>query len=397
MHTLSFSYCFPNSRRPTWGVFVLQRLAAVSRRTDLVIASPVPVFPLWSRLRGGLPAPVEAHGGLTVHYPRWFYVPGVLKTLDARLYARGIRRWVDRQCRRRRPDLLDAHFIWPDGVAVARLARDRGIPYVITLRGGVWVYLKKPGIQSQCLDALQGAAAVISLSDSMTELCRAMGATSTTYRTVHNGVNRDLFFPADRQEARRTLGLPEGVPLVLCVAYFEKRKGILELVQAMARQDERAHLVLVGSQASDEPKYYTDVRQAIARLGLAERVTLAGQQPHARIPSFFQAANVTVLASYWEGCPNAVVESLGCGTPVVATPVGAVPELIRPGVNGEIVRVQDVDSLAEGIRRVLARDWDPGQLSRTVESWDDVAARVHDVWKEALGEGSADAVSRDNS
>lgn len=384
MNVLSFSYCFPSSLRPTWGVFVLQRLAALAKQVDLEVASPVPVFPLWNRLRGGLPAPVEEHGGLTVHYPRWFYVPGVLKTLDGRLYARGIRRWFDARCRADRPDLLDAHFVWPDGVAVSHLARRAGLPYVVTLRGGVNVYLKKPRIRPQCLEALRGADAIISLSDSMVRACQNLGVTSPTYHVVHNGVNRDLFFCADKHEARQRLDLPEGLPLVLCVAYFEKRKGILELVQAIAQQDERVRLVLVGSPAPDEPDYYADVRRMIARLDLTGRVLLAGHQPHGRIPSYFQAADLTVLASYWEGCPNAVVESLGCGTPVVATPVGAVPEIIRPGVNGEIVRVRDPDSLAKGITRALAREWDPEQISRTVDSWDEVAARVLAVWNRVL-------------
>jgi glycosyltransferase involved in cell wall biosynthesis len=100
-----------------------------------------------------------------------------------------------------------------------------------------------------------------------------------------------------------------------------------------------------------------------------------------------RAANATVLASYWEGCPNAVVESLGCGTPVVATPVGSVPEIVVPGENGQIVPARNVEALAVALEEVLARDWASEKLSRGVRSWEDVAESVYTVFQDALSGG----------
>ena len=93
-----------------------------------------------------------------------------------------------------------------------------------------------------------------------------------------------------------------------------------------------------------------------------------------------------MLASYWEGCPNAVVESLACGTPVVATPVGSVPEMISSGKNGQIVPLYDVSALSQAIRSVLNQRWAPEEVSRTVCSWQEVAGRVENVFSEALQE-----------
>lgn len=380
MRVLSFSYCFPNQAQPTWGVFVAQRLEALARRVELQVVSPMPVCPPLTSFRPS-PGPVrDTWRGLKVYRPRFWYVPKLFKSADARLYARGLRRWLRRLVAEWRPDMLDAHFIWPDGVAVGLLARELGVPYTITLRGGVWVYLKRPRIRPQCVEALNGARHVISLSDSMADACRQSGATRPRYHTVPNGVNREMFHAGSRSEAREALGLPRDLPLVVCVAYLEERKGILELIHALAQLPEQVRLVLVGSKAPDEPRYYDGLMRAIADLGIDQRVMFMGQQPHDRIPLYFRAANVSVLASYWEGSPNAVVESLGCGTPVVATPVGSVPEQVHDGYNGYVVPMKDPDALAKALGEALHRKWDADALSSSVMSWDQVAGKVDAVF-----------------
>ncbi len=387
LNVLSFSYCFPHAAAPAWGVFVEQRLAALARRpgVELQVVSPVPSFPLVTRWRRGrVPAEEQWHG-LTVHRPHFFSVPGVLKALDARLYARGLRRkledgsWKLADGERWRPDVLDAHFVWPDGVGVALLARRLGLPYVVTLRGGLWVSFLNPRIKEQSIRALQDASAIISLSESMVDACCELGVPREKFTVVHNGVDRSIFSMGDKIEARRRLGLPLDKRLVVCVAYYQERKGILELLRALSSLPPDVQLVLVGSKVAHQSGFYRKVFVEIERLGLGARVRHEGQQPHARIPDYFRAADVTVLASYWEGCPNAVIESLACGTPVVATPVGAVPEIIVPGRNGEMVPPRNAEALAAAIDKVLHRHWVQEDLCRTVKSWDAVAEEVERV------------------
>jgi teichuronic acid biosynthesis glycosyltransferase TuaC len=339
----------------------------------------VPVFPIVSRLRSKLPPAKDVVGGLTVHYPRFLYFPRILKKLDGWLYGRGLTPWVRHFCRNGCPDLLDAHFEWPDAVGVSHIAKALGFPYVITLRGALWVYFRNENIKQQCLRALHGAAAIVSLSHSMAQVCRDLGVPPEKIAVVHNGVNRALFHPGDKQEARRKLNLPLEGRLVVCVSYYQRRKGIMELVRAIAGLPENVRLALVGSKVAREAAYYSDVLREIERLGLSRRVLRVGHEPHEKIPDYFRAADVSVLASYWEGCPNAVVESLACGTPVVATPVGSVPEIVVPGENGRIVPVGDVDALKDALHGILHRDWPPEKLSRTVKSWDEVAKNVHDL------------------
>lgn len=388
MRVLSFAYCFPSGENPTWGVFVLQRLEALAKQVDLEVASPVPVFPLVTRLRQRLPEPVEVVRGLTVHHPRFFYVPGVLKHLDGYFYGRGCEGWMTEYVRRRRPDLLDAHFVWPDGVGVARLARRFEIPYVITLRGKILEHMQFPKDRRQCAERC-GAAAVISVSGPMADVAADMGVPRDCLHVIPNGVDLERFAPRDRLEARRALGLPLDGRLLVTVAHLKVTKGHGEVVEALARLPADVRLVIVGGDL-DRGQYRAALAGTIRRLGLGDRIDLVGRQPYDRVPLYLSAADVVVLASYREGCPNVVLEGLASGRPVVATRVGAVPDLVFAGENGVMVPVRDAGALADGLAEVLARSWsaEAVRASRSVRSWEDVAAQVKQVFDQVVSDGS---------
>lgn len=386
MNLLSFSYCFPHAAAPTWGVFVQQRLAAMARRADLQVVSPVPTFPLLARLRG-TPGPVEgAWDGMTVHRPRFFYFPGVLKSLDARLYAAGVHRRLARVVDEFKPDILDAHFIWPDGVAVGRLAKKLGISYTITLRGKLYPCLNSPSQKRQCAEALRNAAAVISVDRRMADVARELGAADDRLHVIPNGVDLAHFQLGDQAAARSELQLPADARLLVSVAHLGERKGHCETVRALSRLPEDVQLILVGGDSAAHSGGKQQLIELADSLGVRERVLFVGKQPYELIPRYFQAANASVLASWREGCPNVVLESLACGTPVVATDVGAVPMMIEDGRNGRIVPVRDPERLAEAIRTVLDSDMSPEQMrsSPSVRSWDDIAGDVLDVFEQAV-------------
>lgn len=376
MKILSFSYCFPNRDNPTWGMFVYQRLAALGKLEELRVCSPVPWFPL---LAGGgwqKGANAEEWQGLTVYRPSFFYVPRFLKNSDAYCYARGLRRWLTEMCRSWQPDVLDAHFVWPDGVGVALLARSLGIPYVITLRGKLYECLKVPSQTRQCAAALQGAAAVISVSSRMAEEARQLGVPDERVHVIPNGVDRESFRPRDKGECRHRLGLPETGRLLVTVAHLGHRKGHHETIRALAKLPEDVRLVIVGGAAQGGT---VAGLQAVAReAGVAQRLILPGPQPYERMPHYFAAADASVLASYREGCPNAVLESLACGTPVVATDVGAVPDILPVPQAGRIVPPQQVEPLQAALAEVLDTRWNTDEVvaQSRVQSWDEVGEKV---------------------
>lgn len=118
-------------------------------------------------------------------------------------------------------------------------------------------------------------------------------------------------------------------------------------------------------------------------MGVGDRLILPGSQPYDRIPLYFGAANGSVLASYREGCPNAVLESLACGIPVVATDVGAVPDILPVPEAGRIVPVRQEGPLCDAIAELLDREWKPDEVVRRsgVRSWKRVAEEVRLVFQ----------------
>lgn len=247
MKVLSFSYCFPNPDNPTWGIFVYQRLAALAQHTELKVCSPVPWFPLLSKAAGQTNG--ESWGNLPVFRPHFFYIPKFLKSRDGRFYAGGMRPWFESLNQKWQPDILDAHFVWPDGVGVALLAQRFQLPYVITLRGKLYECQKDNNQTRQCAKALQGAHAVISVSSRMGKEAILLGTDPKKLAVIPNGVDLEHFRVRDKLECRKKLNLPESGRLLVSVAHLGQRKGHHEVIEALSALPHDVRLVIVGGEA----------------------------------------------------------------------------------------------------------------------------------------------------
>ncbi len=172
---------------------------------------------------------------------------------------------------------------------------------------------------------------------------------------IHNGLNAPADVQTTREERRRALlaelGLGAGVKLIGSVAGLKPVKGhryLIEAAAAVMKTDPRVHLVLVG-----EGELRDEISAQAARLGVSARLHLLG----ARTDSAQLAAafDLVVLASLHEGLPNAVMEAMVAGSPVVATAVGGVPELIRDGETGYLLPPADAEALARRIEFALSQ------------------------------------------
>jgi glycosyltransferase involved in cell wall biosynthesis len=330
----------------------------------------------------------EEQEGTTVLHPRFLSLPGVAKWADGLLLALSALPAVWRLRRDFPFDVIDAHFGYPEGVAAALLGRLFGVPVVLTLRGSEVRIERDLLRRPQLAWALRAAGRVIAVSQELADLAVRLGLPRARVKVIGNGVDPDLFRPLDRAACRRELGIAGGGPFLLTVGTLSERKGAHLVIDAMALLSDRLpglRYLLVGGAGAEGAEGEALARRA-ARRGIAERVLFAGARPPAELPLWYGAADLFVLPSSLEGCPNVVVEALACGTPVAATPAGSVPELLADPEVGTIVPRRDAESVAAAIASSLARPWDRARVSREARarSWEVVGREVGEEIAAAL-------------
>lgn len=204
-----------------------------------------------------------------------------------------------------------------------------------------------------------GADAVVAPSPALHALALQAGLAPGRVRRIDNGVDLERFRPADpaqRANARAALGLPTSGPLAVCVGHFAADKGQLALLEAWARGVGRIGvLAFVGAEASTNPEvdaaYAVAVREAAARLGLADRVAFLGHRED--VAECYRAADLFAFASRREGQPNALLEAMASGLPsaVVRLP-GITDDLLADGRSGLLAEPGDGDGLAQALARL---------------------------------------------
>jgi D-inositol-3-phosphate glycosyltransferase len=175
-------------------------------------------------------------------------------------------------------------------------------------------------------------------------------------RVIPGGVDLELFQPRPRLEARAALGMPAEQKTLLFVGRIQRLKGLEVLLRAFAQlSDLDARVLIVGGQptTTHETREITRLEHLAERLGVAERVTFGGAVPHERLPLYYAAADVTVMPSSYESFGLVAVESLACGTPVVATRVGGLTSIVRDGETGFLIPWRDPALFADRLRTLL--------------------------------------------
>jgi glycosyltransferase involved in cell wall biosynthesis len=383
LRVLTMTTLYPSAVHPRHGIFVETRLRKLLEcaPVDLRVIAPVPWFPVtWSmagRFATYAATPIgEERNGIAVKHPRFLSIPGMgtaTKPLALALAALGAARELLNDgwsC-----DVIDAHYLYPDGVAAAILSRRLGRPFVLTARGSdVNVLAQRTGPRRRILDALQRAGRVIAVSENLKAALVRIGVSAANVEVLRNGVDTNLFVPVARDAARARLGVGDE-PMIVSVGNLVEEKGH-ELVLRAARHIEGSRVIVVG-QGPERSRL-----GALAdRIGLGSRVQFIETMPQAQLASIYSAADVLALGSTREGWPNVLLESMACGTPVVATAVGGVREIVAAAVAGEVVTDRSEESLAAAIRRVLGRRAERSAVRAYASqfSWDPVVRHYHEI------------------
>ncbi len=354
LRLLTYTSLYPNAVQPTFGVFVetrLRHLVASGRATSQVVA-PVPWFPFESRCfpiyseYARMPREEQRHG-LRVMHPRYFLIPKIGMNVAPRLLYAATAPLVARLVAGEPGvDLIDAHYAYPDGVAAAWLGRRFGLPVVLTVRGSdVNVLSHYDAPRRKILATVRSVAGLITVSRGLKDRLVELGVADQHIVVLRNGVDLRVFQPVDKDVAMRALGLDGHV--ILSVGQLVALKGLDLTIRALAKVPDTT-LLIVG-----EGPERNRLEALAATAGVGHRVRFVGRVAHDRLKTFFSAANLSVLASRSEGWANVLLESMACGTPVVATDIPGTREVVGAPEAGILVP-RTVEAIAEGIRRLLA-------------------------------------------
>lgn len=388
MKVLSVTTVFPNAAQPTHGAFVYQRLRHMVKHAEVRVMAPVS----W-RARSEKVKRIETRGGLQVHHPTFFYVPGVLKVLDGLALFLSMVRATSHLRRTFDYDLIDAHFAFPDGFAAALLAAWTRRPFTITMRG-TEIPISRYRLRKWAMAwALRRADGVIAVAQPLADYALALGVAPDRVAVIDNGVDTELFQPARRDEAREAIGVDAAATLIVSVGHLSARKGfqrVIRVLPALLRARPNIMFAVVGGPGG-EPSNEAALKALVNTLGLETHVIFAGPQSAERVADWLTAADVFVLASDYEGCPNVVLEALACGRPVVATRVGHV-EFMVPAHGGVLFDdPEDAEALTHALEQALHTIWDTARIRAHAErqSWWTVADRVAERWQLAAARGHA--------
>ena len=389
LRLLTFSTLYPNAVRPNHGVFVENRLRHLVASGEVVstVVAPVPWFPQALARRGGswsvhaaVPAEETRHG-LRVLHPRFPVIPKVGMSAAPFLLYRALRPMLKRLLAAGGVDAIDAHYLYPDGVAAVWLGRHFGLPVVVTARGTDVSLIPRHAAPRRLIQgAIAGASALVTVSGALRDALLDLGAPPAKVTVLRNGVDATLFQPpADRDAARATLGLTG--PTLVSVGLLIERKGHHRTIAAMPNLP--GFTLLIAGEGPERPRLAAIIEQ----LGLSDRVRLLGARPHAELPALYGAADASVLASSREGWANVLLESMACGTPVVASDIWGNPEVVRMRDAGLIAPENTPDGIAATVRRLFDALPAREATRRYAEafSWDETTAGQLALFRRVTG------------
>jgi teichuronic acid biosynthesis glycosyltransferase TuaC len=394
VRVVSLCCLYPNPAQPGQGLFVQRRLQHLAELTQVMVVAPFAVVQYGnqsgSRIRIGESAcPLSrTEGGMTILHPRWFYSPFSGSLSACWLFLRLLP--LMSRLRRRYPfEVIDTHFGHPEGVAGALLSTALGVSFTMTLRGNEPKHSRTRLGRFWMAWALKRARRVFTVSARLREFALELGAEPGNVKVVPNGIDASVFYPRDRAAARAKHGLAGDRPLILSAGALVERKGHHRIIRAVAelkKNGVRAQLAIAGGRGP-EGAFEEQLQALVRELGLEAEVRFLGQAPPDTLAELMSAADVFCLASTNEGWPNVVHEALACGAPVVATDVGAIPEMLAGGDCGLIVPVNDQQALYQGLDRALSRRWNREVISAWghARGWRQVAAEVLEQMQAMLG------------
>jgi glycosyltransferase involved in cell wall biosynthesis len=304
-----------------------------------------------------------------------------------------------RACRQFKPDVINAHYFVPTGLAAVLAQRLLRIPVVLSLVGR-----DVPGPDTPPLWRYYGrmiaglAAEVIYIS----EFCRCALYDSPNGgkgQVIHYGTDISEFGPrVSSTGLRRKLGLRENARVLFALQRLSREKRVEVVIESMGYVAGQMNdvVLIVGGEGPEEAR----LKELSACIGVSERIIFTGFIPQEELPYYYSLADLFVFHSLYETFGIVLAQALASGTPVVSVNCTAIPELVGDGVNGILVPPNEPRQLAAGIARLLkdaALREIYGKRAREKAlakfNWDTIAQRYEKVLQDVVSASSPTRIS----
>lgn len=312
-------------------------------------------------------------------------------------FTEGIRAFVRDDAGAAPYDLVHSHY-WLSGLTGIALAAEWQRPHVVMFHTLGEVKNRARRHEHEPALRIEAERTVVALADRLIcatpherdFLSQLYGAHPDCVSVVPGGVDLQRFRPADRDTARRALGIGPG-PLALFVGRLEPLKGIDILLRAAALADlaQPLHVLVVGGDAGADSER-ASLQQLCDELGIRDRVRFVDAVSRDQLALYYQAADVCVVPSHYESFGLVAVEALASGIPVIATRVGGLQYTVRDGQTGYLISWRCPEPFAERIEALLENADLRERFSRAAPlsvqrfDWAGVARQITDVYEDLL-------------
>ena len=319
----------------------------------------------------------EAHVG-----ELYAHLPAFLKQLNAFREEEGLEY-----------DVVHSHY-WLSSWVGRELSQAMGVPHLVTFhtlglikmqsRAGEVEQPERPVVEAE---VMASADRIIAFSPHERDaMARLYGADAAKVSMVPCGVDLSVFRPLDQKAVRDRLGL-NGEKILLYVGRVEPLKGLDLLVETAAQMDSEdgVRVIVVGADVNGD-REMDRVKLLAKERDLEGQIDFVGQVDHKELPLYYNAADVFVVPSYYESFGLVALESMACGTPVVASRVGGLSTIIQHGRTGYLKPWRCPDAFANSVEMIISSDGLQQSMGTAARKhaegmgWDTVASMIWDEY-----------------
>lgn len=394
MNVLLYSSEFPTPANRSSSVFTYYMAKELNKLCSLQVVSALPWFPNVDYLKVNKKWAEKAEipfsfdfNGLTVSYPRYPLLPKISSNFHPFLQAVGSFNHVKKLHKKNNFDVINAHWIYPDGVAAVILGKWLRIPVVLTAMGcDINVFGQNPVKRMQIVWALKNAQKATAKSLDLVRKMQGMLSQPHNIEQIPNGVHAEKFiFTTEKKKAlRQQFNLSNDKQYLLYIGRLSEEKGLDILIAAMNELKKNNLLsfqvLIAGSGNLD-----SYLKSCVSNYNLENSISFLGQLSREEVALWMAVSDGVCLPSRREGLPNVILEALASGLPVVASRVGGVPELLNKE-NGIMVEPENPQALAEGIVKLFTTEWNRTRIYSSVKhrTWKSVAQQYYQCFKSAV-------------